>query len=254
MKAPDLEIQPIPAFADNYIWLLRRDRHAVVIDPGDATPVLDFLARESLDLDAILITHHHADHIGGVAALLGQTAALVYAPARGHYVFPHVAVAESDRVLLPTLMLELAVMETPGHTLDHVTYYGADCLFCGDTLFSAGCGRLFEGTPAQLHASLQRLSALPDNTAVFCTHEYTEHNLGFARMLDPDNTELAARQDEVRALRRYGRPSLPSNLALERATNPFLRCRDPAIQLASGCENADEVAVFAAIREMRNHY
>ena len=249
-----LEILPIPAFADNYIWLLKRDRHAVVVDPGDATPVIAALERASLGLEAILITHHHADHIGGVDALLQKYTVPVFAPARGRYDFPHIAVAEGDHVRLDALALELTVMETPGHTLDHVAYYGANRLFCGDTLFSAGCGRLFEGTAAQMYASLQRLAALPGNTMVYCTHEYTEHNLRFARMLEPGNNALATRQQQAAALRQSGQPTLPTNIALERETNPFLRCDIAAIRTASGCVKADEVQIFSAIREMRNHY
>jgi hydroxyacylglutathione hydrolase len=254
MMQSGLEVLPIPAFADNYIWLIERDRQAAVVDPGDAGPVEAMLARESLELRAILITHHHADHIGGVTALLQERSIPVYAPARGHFDFPHIAVADGDLIFLDALALELTVMETPGHTLDHVAYYGANCLFCGDTLFGAGCGRLFEGTPAQMHASLQRLANLPDATAVYCAHEYTEHNLRFARMLDPDNTVLATRQHQAAVMRHSGRPTLPSSLGLERATNPFLRCDTPAIKAASGCENNDEVEIFSAIRKMRNHY
>ena len=254
-----LEIIPIPAFQDNYIWLLKHGAHAAVVDPGDAAPVIATLKDLSLTLDAILITHHHSDHIGGVAELLKHwPKANVYAPKREQYDFPHHAVGENDVVQLNTLNLDLTVMEVPGHTLDHVVYYGAlfdtNMLFCGDTLFGAGCGRLFEGTPEQMYHSLQRLAKLPKNTAVYCTHEYTEHNLRFARSLDPGNAALAARQVDAAALRLAGKPTLPSYIGLELETNPFLRCHTAAIQLASGINNTDSVAVFAAIREMRNHY
>ena len=251
---PCLEVLPIPAFEDNYIWLIKRGHRVVAVDPGDAKPVIDFLDRHFLELDAILITHHHADHIGGVEALLRKRLVPVFAPRRGHYDFPHRAVAEGDQVHLETIELELMVMEVPGHTLDHVAYYGANCLFCGDTLFAAGCGRLFEGTAMQMHSSLQRLAALPEETEVYCTHEYTEHNLRFARMLDPGNKLLAMRQEQTAATRAQGRPTLPSSIAIERQTNPFLRCDSPAIQAASGCQKADQLQVFTAIREMRNHY
>ncbi len=254
-----LEIIPIPAFQDNYIWLLKRGAHAAVVDPGDAAPVIATLKDLSLTLDAILITHHHSDHIGGVAELLQSwPKANVYAPKREHYSFPHQAVGENDVVQLKTLNLDLTVMETPGHTLGHVVYYGApfdiNMLFCGDTLFGAGCGRLFEGTPEQMYHSLQCLAKLPRNTLVYCTHEYTEHNLRFARSLDPGNAALAARQVDAAALRLAGKPTLPSNIGLELETNPFLRCHTAAIQHASGVKNTDSVAVFSAIREMRNHY
>ncbi len=250
-----LEIIPIPAFQDNYIWLLKRDTHAAVVDPGDAAPVMATLKSLALTLDAILITHHHSDHIDGVAELLQHwPKAVVYAPKRGQYNFPHHAVRENDLVQLKTLNLELTVMEVPGHTLDHIVYYGANMLFCGDTLFGAGCGRLFEGTPEQMYHSLQRLAKLPKDTAVYCTHEYTEHNLRFARSLGPGNAALATRQADAAALRLAGKPTLPSTIGLELETNPFLRCHTAAIQLASGTNNADSLAAFAAIREMRNHY
>jgi len=254
-----LEIIPIPAFQDNYIWLLKHGTHAAVVDPGDSVPAIAILKDLSLRLDAILITHHHSDHIGGVAELLKHwPKANVYAPKGEQYHFPHQTVVEGDVVNLKTLNLNLAVMETPGHTLDHAAYYGAlldtNMLFCGDTLFGAGCGRLFEGTPEQMHHSLQRLAKLPENTAVYCTHEYTEHNLRFARSLDPSNAMLATRQVDAAALRLAGKPTLPSNIGLELETNPFLRCHTAAIQLASGTNDTNPLAVFSAIREMRNHY
>jgi hydroxyacylglutathione hydrolase len=249
-----LEILPIPAFRDNYIWLLRNGNHAAVVDPGDAAPVISALEHLALNLDAILITHHHSDHIGGVADLLQRWPAKVYAPKREQYSFPHQAVDENSIVHLETLSLDLTVMEVPGHTLGHVAYYGANYLFCGDTLFGAGCGRLFEGTPEQMYNSLQRLVKLPENTAVYCTHEYTEHNLSFARTIDPDNRALSTRQVKAAAIRLAGKPTLPSSIGLELATNPFLRCETKAIQLASRIKSANPIEVFAAIREMRNHY
>lgn len=249
-----LEILPIPAFQDNYIWLLRNGNHAAVVDPGDAAPVISALEHLSLKLDAILITHHHSDHTGGVADLLQRWPAKVYAPKREQYSFPHQAVEENSIVHLEALNLDLTVMEVPGHTLGHVAYYGANYLFCGDTLFGAGCGRLFEGTPEQMYNSLQRLAKLPENTAVYCTHEYTEHNLSFARTLDPDNSALSTRQAEAAATRLAGKPTLPSSIDLELETNPFLRCETQAIRLASGVKSANPVEVFAAIREIRNHY
>ena len=249
-----LQISPIPAFEDNYIWLLRCGSHAVVVDPGDSVPVIEALKTLSLTLDAILITHHHSDHIGGVSELLERWPAKVYAPKRGSYAFPHTAVAENDVVKLDTINLSLSVMEVPGHTLDHAAYYGANYLFCGDTLFGAGCGRLFEGTPVQMYNSLQRLAELPKETAVYCTHEYTEHNLRFARTLDVNNPALAARQAAAATIRAVNQPTLPSSIGLELATNPFLRCDTNAIQLASSAKSTNPVEVFAAIREMRNHY
>lgn len=252
------EVIPVPAFRDNYIWLLHRDGHAVLVDPGDAVPALAVLHARRLRLDTILITHHHDDHIGGVAELLEATPAEVYAPRKENYNFPHHPVGESDKIRLPSLDLELQVMETPGHTLGHVVYYGANSLFCGDTLFSCGCGRLFEGSCRQLYHSLQRLATLPAGTRVYCTHEYTQHNIRFARSLDPENTQLALRAEEVDRLRAAGLPSLPSSIAQELATNPFLRCHTPAIRAAAmiraQLENSDPESVFCAIRTLRNNY
>jgi hydroxyacylglutathione hydrolase len=248
------DIIPIPAFSDNYIWMLHAHGQAAVVDPGNAEPVLQQLATSGLQLHTILVTHHHNDHIGGVEKLQNETGARVYAPARENYAFPHHPVQQGDQVSLDFLPLTLSVIEVPGHTLGHVAYYGAKLLFCGDTLFSAGCGRLFEGTPAQMLDSLNKLAALPAETAVYCTHEYTEHNLKFARQLDPANPALLARQAQVTILRQQGLPSLPSTLAIERDSNPFLRCTSPAIQQASGIKEANPLAVFTAIREMRNHF
>lgn len=249
-----LEITPIPAFKDNYLWLLHQDSHAVVVDPGDAEPVIQMLREQSLTLDAILITHHHSDHIGGVSELLKQYPVPVYAPRKENYDFQHVQVEEGSTVYLQNLNLKLVVMEVPGHTLGHVVYYGANKLFCGDALFGGGCGRLFEGTPQQMFNSLQRLAALPNNTEVYCTHEYTEHNLRFASQVDPDNPALQARTKQAAATRGHGQPTLPSTIGLELETNPFLRCHTAAIQAASGIPTHDPVSVFTAIREMRNHF
>lgn len=247
------DVIPIPALRDNYIWLLQHEDHAVVVDPGDAGPVLDELQARKLKLDAILITHHHHDHIDGVPQLLSlHPAAAVYAPAKENYAFPHHAVGEDDIVTLPTIGAQFRVMETPGHTLGHVVYYGANSLLCGDTLFSCGCGRLFEGTCEQLYQSLQRLAALPSQTRIYCTHEYTEHNIRFALSVEPTNSDLHHRQAEVQQRRNHNQPSLPSTIATELATNPFLRCDSTILQSTMGTHNP--VTTFCALRESRNSF
>jgi len=251
-----LEIVPVKAFKDNYIWTLRDGKHAAVVDPGEARPVIDYLAREKLELVAILATHHHADHVGGIPALLERSRVPVYGP-RGEPIETLTrAVGEGDTVTIPELDLSFAVLDIPGHTRAHIAYYGADCLFCGDTLFACGCGRVFEGTPEQMYASLEKLRALPDSTRVYCGHEYTLANIGFARSVEPGNAALDAREGRDRKLREAGRPTLPTTLGEEKATNPFLRCLEPAVVESAnkylGARAADPVRVFAAIRDWKN--
>jgi len=251
-----LEIVPLPAFQDNYIWALRKGASVAVVDPGDADPVKDYLAREGLTLAAILATHHHPDHVGGIAELVAMRAVPVIGP-RGEPI-PALTrpVAGGDAVEIAPLDIAFTVLDIPGHTRAHVAYYGAGALFCGDTLFACGCGRVFEGTAEQMHASLQRLAGLPDETKVYCGHEYTLANIRFAREVDPRNAALAARETQARKLREAGRPTLPSTLGEERATNPFLRCGDPAVVESAnkylGARVSDPVRVFAAIRDWKN--
>ena len=259
-----LQIIPIPAFKDNYIWLVHNGRHAIIVDPGDAEPVIACLNKLNLILTTILITHHHSDHIAGVAALLAAYAGItVYAPKLEQYAFAHIAVAEPETIVLSDFNLKLNVLDLPGHTLGHIAYYAStnagkpdapNYLFCGDTLFGAGCGRLFEGTPAQMLASLQKLAQLPPETQVYCTHEYTLHNISFALSLEPNNRALLARQQATLALRQQQHPSLPSTIALELASNPFLRCHSSEIQATLDLRNAPELQVFTRMRAMRNHY
>ena len=249
------DIIRIPAFKDNYIWLLRKGAAAVVVDPGDACPVLDVLDRQGLTLTAILITHHHADHQGGVADLLARYPAPVFGPAHESITALSRPLRGGETISLPELGATFDVIAVPGHTLGHLAYHGAGCLFCGDTLFTAGCGRVFEGTMAQMLASLERLAALPEQTAVYCAHEYTQANLRFALAADPDNHLLQQRASEVAAARARGEASVPSTLAQEKASNPFLRCGEPALAAAAlrhGAPANDTLAVFTALREWKN--
>ncbi len=251
-----INVIPIPAFEDNYIWVIRNGRCAAAVDPGDAAPLLDYLGREGLRLVAVLNTHHHGDHVAGNADLLARFEVPVYGPKREHIATVSEPLEEGDRVRLPELSLELAVLDIPGHTAGHIAYYGANALFCGDTLFGCGCGRLFEGSPAQMHASLQKLARLPDDTLVYCAHEYTLANIRFAKSVEPCNGDLAQREETDRRARSENRPTLPSTIGLERRTNPFLRCDQPEIIRAAsahaGMDLPDTVAVFRAVREWKD--
>ncbi|WP_119965893.1 hydroxyacylglutathione hydrolase [Simplicispira lacusdiani] len=257
-----MNLLALPAFTDNYLWMLHDARQAVVVDPGQAEPVLQALAERGLQLQAILVTHHHADHVGGVNALRLATGARVYGPARERIPEPFTPLSQGQGVSV--LGLDFQVLDVPGHTAGHIAYYcadldGAPLLFCGDTLFSGGCGRLFEGTPAQMQASLDQLAALPDDTRVCCTHEYTLSNLKFARAVEPGNAELLHYSSRCEALRAQGQPTLPSRMALERAINPFLRTRVPAVAAAAAgfapsTDTRDAVAVLAALREWKNGF
>jgi hydroxyacylglutathione hydrolase len=253
-----IEIVPLPAFQDNYIWTLRDGAFAAVVDPGEARPVKEYLAREGLALVAILATHHHPDHVGGIRELVAQKKVPVFGP-KGEPIpaLTH-PLGQDDKIVIPELAAEFTVLDIPGHTRAHVAYYGLASLFCGDTLFACGCGRVFEGTPAQMLASLSKLAALPDETKVYCGHEYTLANIKFARAVDPGNAALAAREERAKSLRAAGRPTLPSTLGEERATNPFLRCAEPVVIDSAnkylGARIGDPVSVFAAIREWKNRF
>ncbi|MBN8505440.1 MAG: hydroxyacylglutathione hydrolase [Burkholderiales bacterium] len=257
---------PIPAFSDNYIWLLHDGKTALAVDPGDAAPLEAALAAHGLELRAILVTHHHPDHVGGLAALRRQWPGLrVIGPAREdiHELSERVRGGQHLQVLGE----QIRVLDVPGHTAGHVAYVidpprdgSAPLLFCGDTLFAAGCGRLFEGTPAQMQASLAQLVALAPETRVCCTHEYTLANLRFALAVEPANPRLQERQRREQARRDADEPTLPSSIALELDTNPFLRCTEPAVQAAARerapqpALSSDPLAVFTALRQWKNQF
>ncbi len=252
------EVVPLRAFADNYIWTIRDAGFAAVVDPGDAQPVLNYLAREKLQLVAILNTHHHADHVGGNAALLARTQVPVYGPQDERIPEVSERLADGARFTLPHFNIEMETLEIPGHTRSHIAFHGDGLLFCGDTLFAAGCGRLFEGTPRQMHDSLTRLARLPDATRVYCGHEYTLSNLKFARAAEPDNRRLPELETRMQALRARDQPTLPSTIAQEKATNPFLRVDEPAIIASASARAAkkltDPVSVLAEIRDWKNNF
>lgn len=255
-----MELIALPAFSDNYIWMLHDGTRALVVDPGDAAVVLQTLDARQLELGAILVTHHHADHVGGVDALRGRLRGPIFGPARENIPKPYTAVNGGDTV--EALGMHFDVFDVPGHTAGHIAYLhrpadAAALLFCGDTLFSAGCGRLFEGTPAQMHASLSLLAALPGPTRVCCTHEYTLSNLRFAQAVEPENRTIADHAAWCERERAQGLPTLPSTIEIERLINPFLRCQERAVAAtaqAHGASSNDPVAVFAALREWKNQF
>jgi hydroxyacylglutathione hydrolase len=244
---------PVPALADNYIWLVAdAGGAAVVVDPGEAAPVGRVLQRDGLVLKAILLTHHHGDHIGGAAELAAASGAPVYAPRDPRIGLDAHRVGDGERVVLEAPALDLEVLEVPGHTATHIAFFGNGLLFSGDTLFSVGCGRLFEGTPAQMLASLDRLAALPGATLLCCGHEYTLANCAFALGQEPGNATLAARAEEAARQRAAGQPTLPVTLDLECATNPFLRIDAP--ELAAALGGGDRVARFAELRRRKDEF
>jgi hydroxyacylglutathione hydrolase len=259
-----MKLIALPAFSDNYLWLWQQGEMAVVVDPGDAAPVLQALVQRGLKLAAILVTHHHADHVGGVRELHLATGAQVFGPAREDVPAPFTPVMQGDALEL--LGQPVQVLDVPGHTAGHVAYFLPDAtpnpvLFCGDTLFSGGCGRIFEGTPAQMLASLDSLAALPAYTQVCCAHEYTVSNLRFALAVEPSNINLQTYAAHCHQLRAQGVPTLPAQLATELQINPFLRARHPDVRHAvaqhaglSALEQTDDVAVFAALREWKNDF
>lgn len=252
-----LVLRPLPAFSDNYIWTLAdATGQAVIVDPGDAAPVIE-ATQAGLKPIAILLTHHHDDHIGGAAALIEKFNIPCYGPVDARIRFPVQPVGEGDRVRIDALGLDLDVMEVPGHTTSHIAFHGGGFLFCGDTLFSLGCGRMFEGTPAQFLASLDRLAALPGDIQVCCGHEYTQSNGRFSIAAEPENAERDRRLAEVDDLRSRGLPSVPSPMSSERACNPFLRVDQPGLRAGleeRGVAQGDRIAAFAALRSWKDGF
>lgn len=261
------DVTAIRAFRDNYIWVLTgaaatsergQTRPCVVVDPGDAEPVIAYLRQAQLTLAAILITHHHSDHTGGVADLLRLGAVPVYGPASEYIPSVNHPLREGDSVTLPANLGQFSVIDVPGHTAGHIAYFADNTLFCGDTLFGAGCGRLFEGTPAQMLGSLNKLARLPKPTYIYCAHEYTLSNLGFAAAVEPQNGRISARRDQAQATIESGGATVPSTLEEELATNPFLRCHEPAVKLSAekhaGKSLSDPLDVFTVIRRWKDQW
>jgi hydroxyacylglutathione hydrolase len=257
------EILALHAFDDNYIWLLRAGGYVAVVDPGDAKPVLDYLERSGDRLCAILATHHHGDHVGGLAEILARFPVPVFGPGMENIPGVTEPLAGGERIELPELAIEFEVIAVPGHTRGHIAYYGSSlvadgAVFCGDTLFGAGCGRLFEGTAAQMQDSLAKLAVLPAPTLVYCAHEYTQSNLRFARAVEPCSIAVQQRSENVARDRAAGRATIPTLIHIELETNPFLRWDVPAVRAAAanrlGHIPADAVETFAAIREWKNRF
>ncbi len=253
-----MKVTAIPAFRDNYVWAIHDDQHAILVDPGEAPPILTWLEARHMRPIAILVTHHHADHVGGIREITAGHAIPVHGPAQESIPGRTHPLRGGETLQFDSLGLTLDVLATPGHTLGHLCYHGQGNLFCGDTLFSCGCGRLFEGTPQQMYGSLSLIKALAAETRIYCAHEYTLENIAFALRVEPNNQALQKRLDEARALRGQGIPTLPVNLGTEIATNPFLRCEEPSVIVAATqhAEHALQAGLeaFTAVRAWRDEF
>nr|WP_223668457.1 hydroxyacylglutathione hydrolase [Kangiella shandongensis] len=256
-----MKVIPLEAFSDNYIWVIKAPNGSAVavVDPGDANPVIEYLERHQLSLETILITHHHPDHVGGVNALKERYSCRVFAPLHDQQPFSDQDLTEGDQISILNGNYHFGVIEVPGHTMGHIAFYGHGALFCGDTLFKAGCGRMFEGTPPVFYQSLQKLAQLPTDTKVYCTHEYTLANLRFAQSVEPDNTAITEAIKHSEKLRAEGKPTLPSTIGEELSFNPFLRCDQKTLQEVAGHASmektfSDPVRTFATIRQLKDNF
>jgi hydroxyacylglutathione hydrolase len=255
-----LSVLTVPAFKDNYLWIIHDGLNAVVVDPGDATVIRSALTAHQLTLVAILLTHHHHDHVGGVSELVKDHSVPVFGPSEETIVGVSHTLTDASIITISELALHFRVISVPGHTKGHIAYHAPDqdWLFCGDTLFAGGCGRLFEGSPQQMATSLSKLAALPDKTQVYCAHEYTLSNLSFALVIEQDNRDLIHRISREQMKRDCGQYTVPSTIAIEKKTNPFLRCSETSVieslRLANRLQGTDPVSVFAALREWKNNF
>ncbi len=256
-----LSILTVPAFDDNYLWLVHNGSDAIVVDPGDDAAIVQALEQHHLQLRAILITHHHHDHTDGVAALQERYQVPAYGPAHDGIANLHYELCAQDQVWIAELDLNFQVLEVPGHTRGHIAYFAPreHYLFCGDTLFGGGCGRLFEGTAQEMLSSLDQLAALPDSTLVFCAHEYTLANLKFAREVEADNQNIATRILIEQEKRQRGMPTIPSTIGIEKLSNPFLRTRvnrvrQTLIDSGRASLDASDADFFAALRTWKNNF
>ncbi len=264
-SSTNMKVSMIKAFSDNYIWAISSNlgHNMALVDPGDANVCIEFIEQQKLQLSSILITHHHADHVGGIKKLVDyckskQWPLPIYGPESENIPHCDVALSESAKVELTDLGLEFDVIDLPGHTSGHIAYVSQDSLFCGDTLFSGGCGRLFEGTPSQMLCSLEKLSALPERTQVYCAHEYTQANLNFALSVEPDNTELVDYYNQVIQKREQDIATIPTSIMLEKKINPFLRCNEPSLMTSaaefSGDKVNDKLQTFTIIRAWKDNF